>query len=139
MDYKRTDRVGDQIKMEVADILSKKVKDPRVSWVTILSVDVAPDLSHAKVFISVQKDEKATLFGLKKASGFIRSELARRLPLKRVPDLRFITDRSIESTSRLLGLLEDIGAQYKKEEEGTPGEQNIKDDGETLPPLPLLK
>jgi ribosome-binding factor A len=117
--YKRTDRVGDQIKMEIADILSKKVKDPRVSWVTILSANVSPDLSHAKIFVSIQTDEKETLWGLKKASGFIRSELARRLPLKRVPDLQFVVDHSIEPTSRLLTLLEEI-----RKEGGSAPEQN---------------
>jgi ribosome-binding factor A len=118
--YKRTDRVGDQIKMEIADILSKKVKDPRVSWVTILSANISPDLSHAKIFISVQKDEKETLFGLKKASGFIRSELARRLPLKRVPDLQFVVDHSIEPTARLLTILEEIGKDNKDDEGDAP-------------------
>ncbi len=113
--YKRADRVGDQIKMEIADILSKKVKDPRVSWVTVLSANVSPDLSHAKIFISVQKDEKETLWGLKKASGFIRSELARRLPLKRVPDLQFVVDHSLEPTARLLTLLEEIGEGNKED------------------------
>ncbi|MEK7286508.1 MAG: 30S ribosome-binding factor RbfA [Nitrospirota bacterium] len=124
--YKRTDRVGDQIKMEVADIISRKVNDPRVSWVTVLSVDVSPDLAHAKVFISLppSQPEKETIFGLKKASGFIRSELARRLPLKRVPDLQFVVDHSIEPTSRLLTLLEDIRKENKDdggEGGSTPG------------------
>lgn len=113
MEYKRTDRVADQVKMEVADILSKKAKDPRLGWVTILSVDLSPDLSHAKLFISKPEDEKETLLGLKKASGFIRSELAKRLPLRRVPALTFFVDRSSERVSRILTLLDQVGEEQK--------------------------
>ena len=126
MEYKRTDRVADQIKMEVADILSKKAKDPRIGWVTILSVDLSPDLSHARLFVSMPDHEKETLWGLKKASGFIRSELARRLPLRRVPDLTFLADRSVEKVSRLLSLLDQAGEELKRK---------VEDDGERIEPL----
>lgn len=109
-DYKRTDRVGDQIKMEVADILTKKIKDPRVGFVTITSVEVSDDLRHAKVFVSVQKDqdEKKTFLGLKKATGFIRGELAKRLQIRYVPDLAFLPDQATERVGRVLDLLEKI-------------------------------
>ncbi|MBI3358364.1 MAG: 30S ribosome-binding factor RbfA [Nitrospirae bacterium] len=110
---KRKNRVADQVKMEVADILLKKAKDPRIGSVTVLSVDMSPDLSHAKVFISLPQsaNEKAALTGLKKAAGFIRSELSRRLPLKRVPDISFVVDQSEEQVSRLLALLEQVGEE----------------------------
>jgi ribosome-binding factor A len=119
MDYKRTDRVGDQIKMEVADILIKKAKDPRIGMVTILSVDVSPDLSHAKVYISLPEsaNEKAALTGLKNAAGFVRSELSRRLPLKRVPDISFLVDESVEGVARLLTLLEQVSEEQKDRNE----------------------
>jgi ribosome-binding factor A len=119
MEYKRTERVGDQIKMEVADILIKKAKDPRIAMVTILSVDVSPDLSHAKVYISLPPtvNEKAALTGLKNASGFVRSELSRRLPLKRVPDISFLVDESGERVSRLLSLLEQVSEEQKNQGE----------------------
>ena len=130
---KRTDRVGDQIKMEVADILLRKAKDPRIERVTVLSVDLSPDLAHAKVYISVppsvrpagidSKDnsihEKAALVGLNNAKGFIRSELARRLPLKRVPDISFLIDQSERRVSRLLALLEDVGEEQVEKEDET--------------------
>ena len=110
---KRTDRVGDQIRMEVADILIKKAKDPRIAMVTVLSVDVSPDLSHAKVYIGLPEsaNEKSALIGLKNAAGFVRSELSRRLPLKRVPDILFFIDQSQERVSHLLGLLEEISEE----------------------------
>ncbi len=130
MEYKRTDRVGDQIKMEVADILLKKAKDPRIEMVTILSVDVSPDLSHAKVYISLPEsaNEKSALIGLKNAAGFVRSELSRRLPLKRVPDILFLVDHAQERISRLLTLLEEVGTPTAVSEEQKEAQ---KDKGET--------
>ena len=127
MEYKRTDRVGDQIKMEVADILIKKAKDPRIGMVTILSVDVSPDLSHAKVYISLPEsaNEKSALIGLKNAAGFVRSELSRRLPLKRVPDILFLVDHAQERVSRLLTLLEEVSEEQKEAQE-----EEQKDKGE---------
>ncbi len=133
MEYKRPERVADQIKIEVADILARKAADPRVKWVTILHVDLSADLRHAKLFISVpQRDttpvrEKEALLGLKKATGFIRSELAKRLPLRRVPELLFLADRDSEQVSHLLGLLEQVGEESRggltDKEKGTEQEE----------------
>ncbi len=119
MEYKRTDRVADQIKMEVADILIKKAKDPRIAMVTVLSVDVSPDLTHAKVYISLPPNvnEKAALIGLKNASGFVRSELSKRLPLKRVPEISFLVDQSEERVSRLLTLLDQVAEEQRPKED----------------------
>ena len=113
-EYKRTDRIGDQIKMEVADIVAKKIKDPRVGFVTITAVEISDDLRHAKIFVAIQKDqdEKQTFIGLRKATAFVRGELARRLRLRYIPELIFLPDASTEKVGRLLDLLEQI----KKEE-----------------------
>jgi ribosome-binding factor A len=121
---KRTDRLGDQIKMEIADILIKKAKDPRVAMVTVLSVDVSPDIAHAKVYVSLpcssssekSSTEKETIRGLNNAAGFVRSELSRRLALKRVPDISFFVDQSVEQVSHLLTLLEQIGDEQNQQE-----------------------
>ncbi len=111
-EYKRPDRVADQIRIEVSDILAKKAADPRVKWVTIQHVTISPDLRHAKLFVTVPSAEKASekeaLFGLKQATGFIRSELARRLSLRRIPELIFLFDRDSEQVSHLLSLLEQV-------------------------------
>lgn len=109
-DHKRTDRIADQIKMEIADILVKKVSDPRIGRVTVMSVDVSSDLQHAKVFVTIpqQQGRKETLSGLKKAAGFLRKELASRLPLRRTPDLTFLNDTSTSQVSHVLELLEQI-------------------------------
>ncbi len=107
--------------MEVADILARKAKDPRVGWVTVTHVVVSADLSHAKIYISLPqtgpKEEREALKGLKNAAGFIRSELARRLPLRRVPDLIFFPDREAEQTTNLLALLEQLSASEGEEKE----------------------
>lgn len=109
-EYKRRDRVADQIKMEIADILSKKTKDPRIGFVTVISVIVSDDLKHAKVFVSIQKDQdrKKTFIGLQKATGFIRGELAKRMQLRRIPELAFLPDDSTENVNHLLEILETI-------------------------------
>lgn len=109
--FKRTDRVSDQIRMEIADILMRKVKDPRVGFVTVTAVDVTADLKQAWVYVTVLGQEgqaKGAMDALSRADGFIKSELGRRLQLRYVPALTFIQDTSLERTARVLNLLDDI-------------------------------
>lgn len=115
-EYKRTDRVADQVKMEIADILAKKTKDPRIGFVTVTSVQISDDLKHAKVFVSVHEDEKQTFIGLKKATPFIRGELARRLQMRRIPEIAFLPDTSTEKVTHILDLLDQIEKDTKKKE-----------------------
>ena len=79
--FKRTQRLNDLVRNEVADILMKRVKDPRIGFVTVSAVDISPDLRHAKVYVSVLEQissPEKVLEGLKKASPFVRGELGRR-------------------------------------------------------------
>jgi ribosome-binding factor A len=115
-EYKRTERVADQIKMEIADILTKKTKDPRIGFVTITSVEVSEDLKHAKVFVSAHQDEKSAFIGLKKATPFVRGELARRLHMRRIPEITFLPDTSTEKVSHILDLLDQIEKDVKKKD-----------------------
>lgn len=115
-EYKRTDRIADQIKMEIADILTKKTKDPRIGFVTVTSVEVSDDLQHAKIFVSAHQDQKKTFIGLKKAAGFVRGELARRLPLRRIPELAFLPDTSTERVAHILDLLDKLEEETKEKE-----------------------
>lgn len=113
--YRRTDRIGDQIRSEIADIIVRRLKDPRVGFVTVTSVEVSEDLRHAKVFVSILGDEKTqseTMNGLKSAAGFIRGEIGRRIRIKFNPEIIFKLDKSIEEAAHILGILEEI----KKEE-----------------------
>jgi ribosome-binding factor A len=109
--YKRTERLNDQIRMEIADILMTKVKDPRVGFVTVTSVEVSPDLRYAKVFVSILAalaSSEKTMEGLTKAAPFIRGELGRRLHIRYIPELTFQLDHSAEETDRVLKLLDKI-------------------------------
>jgi ribosome-binding factor A len=116
--FKRAARVGDQMKQEVADILMRKIKDPRIGFVTVTDVEITDDLKNAKVFVSVYGGDKdATLKGLKSASPFIRSELGRRMRLRVVPEILFRFDNTVEQGAHIMELLRDIeqGDKEKKD------------------------
>jgi ribosome-binding factor A len=104
----RPQKLGDQIQRELSDLLQREVRDPRVGMVTITSVDVSPDLSHAKVFFTILEQDKiaATVQGLQRAAGFLRSQLARRLKMYTTPELRFVYDESVERGDRLSQLID---------------------------------
>lgn len=121
-EFKRADRVGDQIHAELADIIHRKIKDPRVGFMTVTRVEVSDDLKHAKVFFSILGDEamrKETLKGLKSAAHFIRGELGRRLKLRYTPEVVFLFDESIARGDRTLEILR--GLDIKDEDEGDNG------------------
>jgi ribosome-binding factor A len=104
----RPQKLGDQIQRELSDLLARELRDPRVGMVTITSVDVSPDFSHAKVFFTVLEKDKLedTLHGLRRAAGFLRSQLARRIKLYTTPELRFEYDESVERGDRLSRLID---------------------------------
>jgi ribosome-binding factor A len=113
----RAARVAEQIQRELADLLANEVKDPRVGRVTITHVDVSADMAHATVhFTHLAGKEHAgeTLSALARTAGYLRSELANRLDLYSVPQLRFAYDDSIESGMRLSKLIDDAVAADKK-------------------------
>jgi ribosome-binding factor A len=109
--YKRAERVADQIRMEVADILMRRIKDPRVRSVTVTDVELTSDLRLARIYVTtMERDEgeRQVFDGLAKASGFIRAELGKRLSLRYLPDLIFIKDISGPRGDRILQLLDDL-------------------------------
>lgn len=111
LSYKRADRLGEFIQTEVSDIILRKIKDPRISLVTITGVDVSDDLSMARIYFSVMGDEKQrqkAVDGLKSATGFIKKSLGSRLELRHVPDIEFHYDRSFEYGERIDKLLGEI-------------------------------
>ena len=112
-EFSRTRRVAEQIQRELAELLQREVKDPRVAGVTVTAVEVSRDLAHAKVYVSRmtgETDWDATLAGLSRAAGFLRRELGRRLTMRSVPELRFLRDRSIEEGARLSELIDQVVA-----------------------------
>lgn len=115
MANQRNRRVAEQILHELASILMREMKDPRVVGVTITAVDVTTDLEHAKVWFTVfGADQDAARKGLASAAGFLRSELARRMTLRTVPKLTFVHDASVERGAHLSQLIDQAVAEDKK-------------------------
>jgi len=104
----RPQRLGDLIQREVSDLIRLEVRDPRVGMITITSVDVSPDIKHAKIFFTVLEKEKLqeTLAGLNRSAGFLRSQLAQRLKMYTTPELRFVYDESVERGDHLSRLID---------------------------------
>ncbi len=106
----RPQKIADLMQRELSGLLQREVRDPRVGMVTITSVDVSPDLSHAKVFFTIldsgKKDETAK--GLQRAASFLRSQLSRRMSMYTTPELRFVYDESVERGDRLSRLIDSV-------------------------------
>ena len=109
--FSRTDRISEEIKRELANII-RELKDPRIpQLVSVTKVEVTKDLSYAKAYISVLGDEKVqkdTIAGLKSASGFIKKEIAHRVKLRAIPEFSFIADDSIAYGSHISEVLKRL-------------------------------
>lgn len=113
----RQEKVKVLLKEEVSDIIRRELKDPRIGFVTVTDAEVTPDMSYAKVFVSVlgtDEQRQATMQALRSAKGFVRSEFAKRAAMKSIPEIDFRFDESIEHGARIMELLESI----KREESG---------------------
>jgi ribosome-binding factor A len=107
-DYARTDRIGEQLQRELAELLRLEVRDPRVRMVTLTGVEVARDYSHAKIFYtSLQGESRDVQQGLEHASGFLRSQVAHAMKLRVTPQLHFVYDASVERGAHLSKLIDD--------------------------------
>jgi ribosome-binding factor A len=116
----RAARVGEQMKKELSDIIGRKLKDPRIGFVTVTDVRVTGDLQQATVYISVLGDEEQrqnTLKGLAKAKGFIRSEIGQRIRLRKTPEIYFEIDESIEYGNRIETLIKQISDEEQQKSE----------------------
>lgn len=109
---RRMQRVNDQIRDEIADLLAREAQDPHLQGIiSITGVETTPDLSGSRIYVSVlgtEKEAMATLSRLQRAAKFLRRELAGRLKLRRTPDLEFRLDRSIADGARIDELLREI-------------------------------
>jgi ribosome-binding factor A len=112
MEGRRIGRIEEQLRIELSEIIEREIQDPRIGLATVTAVKVSPDLRHARVFVSVLGDEeqrKKTLQGLSSAAGYARRSLSQRLHhLRRIPELTFAYDESIEKGIRIEELLEQI-------------------------------
>ena len=115
-EYSRTQRVADQIQRELAALIQREVKDPRVGMATVSAVEVSRDLSHAKVFVTVlnggedQQEITESVKALNNASGFLRSQLGQRMKLRIFPTLRFHFDDSLSRGNYLSNLIDQARA-----------------------------
>ena len=111
----RPQRLGDLIQRDLSELIRLELRDPRVGMLTLTSVDVSPDMSHAKVFFTMldKGQLEDTLHGLKRSAGFLRSQLARRVSMYTIPELRFQYDETIERADHLSRLIEQANAPLK--------------------------
>ena len=113
----RIERVNNLIRREISELIQRQAKDPRLdAFVAVTEVDTSPDLKYAKVFvsrISGKQEEQKTLNALNKAAGFLRTELARKLRLRRIPELSFYWDDSIEHGDRILRLIDQVSSEQE--------------------------
>lgn len=110
---RRTRQVGELLREELSDIIRREVKDPRIGFMSITSVDVPPDLRSARVYISVlgtDKERSDTLDALLSAAKFIRFHLKPRLRMRQIPELDFRDDRSMEYAQQIAATLREIKA-----------------------------
>jgi ribosome-binding factor A len=109
--YKRSQRVSDLLRKEIADFIMYKLKDPRIGFITVTGVDVTDDIKIARIYVSILKDEerKTTIEILNSAKSFIRSELSKRLRMKFIPSIEFRLDTSIEYGNKIERLLKEAG------------------------------
>lgn len=119
-EFKRTDRIADQMQKELAVLIQQEMKDPRLGlMVTVSGVQVSTDLAHAKVFVTfLGKDTDEEIQGALKvlngAAGFLRTELSRRIKLRTMPALKFLFDASLLRGRELSSLIDSAIAEDKK-------------------------
>lgn len=110
----RANRVGEQMKKELTEIIGRKLKDPRIGFVTVTDVRVTGDLQQATVYVSALGDENQkqnTLIGLAKAKGFIRSEIGKRIRLRITPEIAFEWDESLAYGHHIENLIHQINKE----------------------------
>ena len=110
----RPERVGDQIRKELSELIAREVHDPGIGFLTVTQVKMTPDLQNARVYYTIIGDEKArkqTQRALGRATPFLRRQVGNRVRLKTVPTLEFFYDESIERQDRIEKIMLDIQAE----------------------------
>jgi ribosome-binding factor A len=120
----RQEKLGELIAEELSDLLRTRMKDPRIGFVSITRVEVSGDLAHAKVYVSVlgsDEERRNTMAALKRATGFLRHELAGRLVLRHVPELVFKLDLSLEKGAQVMELIKQIEQEHAQQQASQAG------------------
>ncbi|MDX1594086.1 MAG: 30S ribosome-binding factor RbfA [Gammaproteobacteria bacterium] len=114
-EFSRSRRVGEEIRRTLAQLVHDEVKDPGVGMVTLTAVRMSPDLAHARVYFTALADDDeartSSEKALRRAAGFLRRELGRRIKLRNTPELQFVYDRSVDEGRRLSALIDDAVAR----------------------------
>ncbi len=124
---RRTERLGEEIREEVALLIAGELKDPRIGFVTVTRVEVTPDLRTARIYVGVlgtEKQRTTSLAGLRQGAGFLRRALGRTLRLRHTPELVFQYDEGLEASDRVAKLLAEIGSSPT----AAPAENSEDDD-----------
>ena len=113
----RQGRVGDQLRVEIADLLARVVQDPGIGFLTITAVKVTPDLQQARIYYTTLGDEKArkeARRALERVTPFLRRQIGQRIRLRRVPELQFFFDETVERGDRIEQILRDLDAERRE-------------------------
>jgi ribosome-binding factor A len=108
---RRTERLGEEFREEIARMIGAQLKDPRIGFVTVTRVEIGTDLRNARVFVGVlgsEADREKTLTGLRQAAGFMRRSLGQKMRLRHTPELTFTYDEGLEAHDRIARLLSEV-------------------------------
>ena len=134
MTYRRLQRVNEQLKREISRILRREVHDPRVGLVLVTDVDTSGDLSVASVYVrptGEEKDWKAMMKGLEAAAPFVRRELGQDLKLRKIPELHFHEDHTLEKAMRIEEILDEVLPEESEDHEGSGAQEGAGASDET--------
>jgi ribosome-binding factor A len=121
MDGGRPKRVGELVRQEIASLLAKGVKDPRVGFVSVMEVRMSSDLRYADVYVSLygsESERKSSLVGLQQSAGWIRREIGKRIRLRMTPEIRFREDTTLDAAYHLEDVFREIHEEQNEQEEG---------------------
>jgi ribosome-binding factor A len=110
--FQRGDRVAEQVRRDLADLIRTELKDPRIGMISLTAVELTPDYAHAKVFFTTLNADQLPEIeqGLKRAAGFLRRELGRRIHIHTLPELHFVYDSSLEYGASMTALIQQATA-----------------------------
>lgn len=120
----RAKRVAELVKAEIADMITKGLKDPRIGFVSIMAVKMSPDLRYANVYVSLygsESEKKSSLVGLQHSAGFIRRALGKKLRLRYTPEVRFFEDTTLDEVFHLEDVFKEL--HESEDEERASDEQ----------------
>lgn len=125
----RSQRLSEELKNEISVIIARELRDPRVGLTTVTEVKVSPDMSFAKVYVSVLGDatqRKETMQGLVKATGFVRRQIAARIKLRHAPQIVFAYDETIERGDKMMQIIEEVKKELPESSELESAELGVE-------------